>query len=362
MDEPTGNQDIIFEGFKPRSEMAAGLKLALRGEPEVLALARSIDVHDPIRILEYGMNLALGISSVSDQLLWNIRKDRAEDPTSFLVGLEKILERFDRKDFEKKPRGIFSILSNKGQLPVDRLFEKYQSMGKEIEKIYIDISNFQSVMADSANMLERMHEQVYQYYLSLEKYTVAAEIKLEDLKMDWMAMMEAKMPKAVLADCEVSIEYESLIRAIDLLDQKIHQLKFVGIVALQTAQQIKLIQQTNGILVRKINSAFMTAIPIFKNGLFQALDEKRQKLAADSMKELVRRTEDALERDVQDRSNIGHYINKDSFHLGLLEESCKIIKKGLEEIRLIDEENKRMKNESSHCLLLIQEKFQNIEQ
>lgn len=65
---------------------------------------------------------------------------------------------------------------------MEKLFGKYQTMGSEIDKVYVEISKYQHEMADSTTMLEQMYEQNYQYYLTLEKYVVAGEVKVEDLK------------------------------------------------------------------------------------------------------------------------------------------------------------------------------------
>ena len=76
---------------------------------------------------------------------------------------------------------------------VEKLFGKYQTMGYEIDKVYVEISKYQHEMVDSTTMLEQMYEQNYQYYLTLEKYAVAGEIKAEELKNNQLPQLEARV-------------------------------------------------------------------------------------------------------------------------------------------------------------------------
>ena len=98
------------------------------------------------------------------------------------------------------------------------------------------------------------------------------------------------------------MQVDTLRNAVELLEQRVYDLEMAKMVSLQTAPQIRLLQRGNTKLIGKINSAFVTTIPIFKNGLIQAMAAKRQKLVADSMSELDRRTNEMLVRNAQNIS------------------------------------------------------------
>ena len=100
-----------------------------------------------------------------------------------------------------------------------------------------------------------------------------------------------------------SMQLDTLKNAIELLEQRIYDLEMAKMVSLQTAPQIRLLQRGNTKLIGKINSAFVTTIPIFKNGIIQAVAAKRQKLVAESMSELDRRTNEMLLRNAQNISS-----------------------------------------------------------
>lgn len=333
------------------------IKLALRNEPEVQQLAHSIDEKDQIQVLEFGKEPAVQISRFSDQILGNMRATKVEDSGELLKQLGRIMDKFDKKDFEKTSGGLFGKLFKKGEKVIEKLFGKYQTMGGEIDKVYVEISKYQSEMVDSTHMLEQMYEQNYQYYLTLEKYVVAGEMKVEELK-NQLPLLESR---AATGDQMASMQLDTLRNAVDLLEQRVYDLEMAKMVALQTAPQIRLLQRGNTKLIGKINSAFVTTIPIFKNGLIQAVAAKRQKLVADSMSELDRRTNEMLLRNAQNISqqsvDIARLAGGPSIKIETIEESWNVIMKGMQETKSIEEENKRIRAEGTRKLEQLQENF-----
>ncbi|WP_371932049.1 toxic anion resistance protein [Mesobacillus subterraneus] len=356
------NASSPIDNLKERlsREPASDIKLALRNEPEVQNLARSIDEHDIIKILEYGKEPAVEISSFSDQILGVMRTNNVEDSGQLLMQLGKIMDRFDKKDFDKASGGLFSKLFKRSEKMLDRLYSKYQSMGKDIEKVYVEISKYQSEMTETTTRLERMYEQNHQYYLTLEKYVVAGELKLNELKTTKLPPLEQE---ALNGDTMSSMELDSLRNAIELLEQRIYDLGLAKLVALQTAPQIKLLQRGNAKLIGKINSAFVTTIPIFKSGLIQAVTAKRQKLVAESLKELDRRTNEMMSKNAKDiaaRSvDIARLSGAPGLKIETIEECFHIILKGIKETKAIEEENNRLREEGRQRLQELQKKYKN---
>jgi uncharacterized protein YaaN involved in tellurite resistance len=342
---------------------ASDIKLALRKEPEIQNLARTIDERDQIQVLEFGKEPAVQISRFSDQILSNMRTTKVEDSGELLKHLGQIMDKFDAKDFQKTSGGFFGKLFKKGGNMMEKLFGKYQTMGSEIDKVYIEISKYQHEMVESTNMLEQMYEQNYQYYLTLEKYIVAGEIKAEELKNQQLPQLEAR---AASGDQLASMQLDTLKNVIEVLEQRIYDLEMAKMVSLQTAPQIRLLQRGNTKLIGKINSAFVTTIPIFKNGLIQAVAAKRQKLVADSMSELDRRTNEMLLKNAQNISqqstDIARLAGAPSIKIETIEESWNVIIKGMQETKAIEEENKRMRVEGTKRLEQLQDNFKKINQ
>lgn len=96
-------------------EKVSEIKLALRNEPEVQKLAQSIDEKDQIQILEFGKEPATQISKFSDKILNNMRTTKVEDSGELLKQLGRIMDKFDKKDFEDTSKGFFGKLFKKAK-------------------------------------------------------------------------------------------------------------------------------------------------------------------------------------------------------------------------------------------------------
>src|SRR3954471_10949423 len=224
------------------------IKLSLRKETEVQNLAKSIDERDQIKILEFGKEPAVQISRFSDQILSNMRTTKVEDSGELLKQLGRIMDKFDKKDFEKASGGFFGKLFKKGEKIVEKLFGKYQTMGNEIDKVYVEISKYQSEMVNSTTMLESMYEENYQYYLELEKYAVAGQMKADEIKTNQLPQLETRAQEG---DQIASMQVDTLRNAVELLEQRVYDLEMAKMVSLQTAPQIRLLQRGNTKLIGK---------------------------------------------------------------------------------------------------------------
>ncbi|MGV2938543.1 toxic anion resistance protein [Mesobacillus sp. LC4] len=355
---PTHDQSVSSSNGKSMNEAPLShIKLALRNEPEIQRLARSID-ENTINILQYGKEPSVEISRFSERILEIMSMTNAEDYGELLKQLNKVMDRYDKKDFEKAIGGILSKLFRNSGKMTDRLYQKYQSMGKEIELVYIRISKYKSEMTEMTNLLERLHEQILQDYLTLEKYVVGAELKLEEWKTKKLPHLEQNELKGNQLS---SMELDSLRNATELLEKRIHDLEIAKTIALQTAPQIKQLQRGNEKLVSKINSAFLMTIPIFKKGLIQAAAAKRQNLMTDSMKELDRSTNEVMVKNAQDIAannvNLVRHLGTPGIRIETIEECYQIILNGMKEIKAIEDENKRLYEEGKQHLKQLQETY-----
>ena len=125
-----------------------------------------------------------------------------------------------------------------------------------------------------------------------------------------------------------------------------------------------MIQRGNNKLIGKINTAFITTIPIFKNGIIQAVNAKRQKLVADSMAELDRRTNELLKKNAQNIATqsveVARLSGSSSIKMETLEETWNIISRGMQETQQIEEQNKREREESRKRMATLTENIKKI--
>ncbi|MGG4489513.1 toxic anion resistance protein [Metabacillus idriensis] len=345
-------EEVLQEG--PNS-----MKVQLQKEPEVQKLAQMIDHRNQVGMLEYGKAPADEISAFSGKILNTMQSSSMEESSALLKHLGKIMDRFDPKDFAEQ-KGFMKKIFNRGQKMVEKIMSKYQTMGGEIDKVYMEIVKYEDEMKRSTNTLEQLYEQNFQFYLELEKYIVAGDMKAAELKQQ----LPALETKASSGDQLAQMELDTMRNAVEVLEQRVYDLELAKQVAYQSAPQIRLLQRGNTKLIGKINSAFVTTIPIFKTGLINAIAAKRQKLVADSMNELEKRTNEMLVRNAQNISkqsvDIARLSGSPSIKMETIEETWSIILKGMQETKAIEDENKQLREQGRVRLQELQNNFKQI--
>lgn len=362
----TNQTDNSIENLEKKSDevitedQANDYRQKLRQEPEVKELSNKIDVKNQVELLEFGKEPAVQISQFSDRILSMMRSNSATDSGEMLKQLGKVMDKFDKKDFEEPKQGFLSKIFKRGNDMIEKIFGKYQTLGGEIEKINVEITKYRDEMTDSTYTLDEMYENNINYYTALEKYVVAGQIKIEELNQ----LVPEYEQKVANGDQMAQMELDTLKNGIQALEERVYDLDMARMVSLQTAPQIRLLQRGNTKLIGKINSAFIITIPIFKNGVIQAVQAKRQKLVADSMSELDRRTNEMLKRNAQNVANqsteIAKLAGRPSVDIETIEESWNTIVKGMEETKQIEEENKRLREDGTKRIQQLQDNIQKI--
>lgn len=336
-------------------------QLMLKEEPQVQALAEKIDHKNQIAVLEFGKETATAISKFSDRMLASIKSSKLEKSSELINHLNKIMDRFDPQDFkEEKKGGFLKKLFNKGKEQLERILSKYDTMNKEVDVIYNEITKYELEMKKNTMELEQMYEQNLNYFQSLSEHVAAIEVKLDQLRPQIPILDQ----RANEGDQEAIMELESLNRTIELLEQRRYDLEMAQQVSFQAAPQIRMIQQGNNHLIGKINSAFVTTIPIFKQGLIHAVTIQRQKLVADSMNELDKRTNEMLIRNAenirQNSVNIARSAGNPSIKIETIEKTWQTIMSGIQETKQIQAETIRNREEGRKRIEALQLEYEKL--
>jgi len=338
------SNDILIIKEDNVNEKAVNIKEELKNSPEVLRLAANINVKDTNSILEYGNQPAEKISKFADQILNSIKSSSVENSGVVIRELTTIMKKFDRQDFEDKPEGFFGKLLNKPAKIVDKLMGKYKTIGSEIDKIYTQLSTYKVDINSTNVILDNLYEQNFEYYNELEKYTIAGDMFVNKLEIEDIPKLESLASSGDQIDV---LNLDNTKTALEMFKQRLYDLETAKMVSLQTAPQIRMIQRGNYKLVSKIHSAFIITIPVFKNGIIQAIALKRQSLVADSLSELDRTTNELLLKNavnIKNQSvNIAKLTGGTSVKIETLEKTWETIMQGIEETRSIEDENKRLR-------------------
>ena len=151
---------------------------------------------------------------------------------------------------------------------------------EEVDKIYVELKKYESEIKQSNRNLNTMFDANVNYYHELVKYILAGEQGCRELEA-YIAQRQADMQST--GDNSIQFEITSLNQALMMLEQRTQDLRTAESVAMQSIPMIKAMEFSNMNLVRKINSAFIITLPVFKQALAQAIMLKRQKIQAEAM-------------------------------------------------------------------------------
>lgn len=323
-------------------------KQNLRQLKEVQDLTNEIEVQNINSIIQFGQKASENISKISDELLASIKEVKAEEASEMLLSLTKIMDKFDIKEFEnqKQPGLITKIFKSAGDT-IAKLFQKYDTMGYEIEKVYILLKKYENEIKDSNLKLKKLYDGNIEYYKQLEKYIVAGELASEEVDM-YINQFENDMTMNI---DEKYMMIQKLQVCKEMLEQRLYDLKVAENIAIQAAPMIQTIQMSNFNLLRKINTSFIITLPIFKQCLAQAIILKRQEIQAKSLKQLDDKTNELIMRNAQSTArqsvDISRMASGSVVAIETLEKSYQTIMKGIEETKAIQESNKAKRNENT---------------
>lgn len=323
-------------------------KQNLRQMREVQDLTNEIEVQNINSIIQFGQKASENISKISDELLASIKEVKAEEAGEMLLSLTKIMDKFDIKEFDnQKQTGLLTKLFKTAGDTIAKLFQKYDTMGYEIEKVYILLKRYESEIKEANVKLKKLYDGNLEYYKQLEKYIVAGELAAEEVDM-YISQFSNDMTMNI---DEKQMMVQKLEVCKEMLQQRLYDLKVAENIAIQAAPMIQTIQMSNFNLLRKINTSFIITLPIFKQCLAQAIILKRQEIQAKSLKQLDDKTNELIMRNAQSTArqsvDIAKMASGSVVAIETLEKSYQTIMKGIEDTKAIQEENKSRRVENT---------------
>ena len=325
--------------LQPYDAEADGRAVAasLSDSPEIDEITSTIDVSDMNTIVTFGARSAEQISKASDGVLRSMSMSEMEESSQLLNALAKVMAQFDLNEI-RDGSGLFSRLFGSAKKQLDKILSKYQTMGDQVDKIYVELRRYEDEITRNSERLNQMFDANVGYYHELVKYIVAGEQGVREIE----AYLEQRTRDfEQTQDQAISFEIQSLQQARDLLRQRVQDLRTAEIVAMQAIPMIRTMQYSNLNLVRKINSAFIITLPVFKQALAQAILLKRQHLQAEAVSALDKRTQEMLLKNARNAVEASKLTTRlatgSSIAPETLEATWKTIVSGIDETRRIQE-------------------------
>ncbi len=272
-------------------------KLTPEQRNRVNELKESIDLMDSQAAIQYGVGAQRNISSFADNILTQIRsKDSGHvgDMMSELmikvkdVGVDKLGE---ESFLDKIP------LLKDASRSVRKFMQRYETLEVQIDRIEGELDKARMELLKDIGMFDGLYEKNLDYFRELQVYIVAGEEKIREIRTETIpALREQAQAKGDPMSAQLVTDFEDTVNR---FEKKVHDLKLSKTIAIQTAPQIRLIQNNDKLLVDKIQTAVLNTIPLWKSQIVIALGLSRQQSALKMQREVSDTTNALLRKNAE---------------------------------------------------------------
>lgn len=281
--------------------------------------AAKIDLENTTQILQYGAAAQKKMADFSDAALANVKTQDLGEVGDLIVNVVGELQGFDKEE-QKGIFGFFKKQSDKLELMKSR----YAKAEVNVEKISDALQQHQVRLLKDSAVLDKMYEQNLAYFKELTMYIMAGKQKLQEVREGKLKELEATAQRTGLA--EDAQAARDLAEKCNRFEKKIYDLELTRTISIQTAPQIRMIQNNDTVMVEKIQTTLVNTIPLWKNQMVLALGIAHSTEAAQA------------QRQVNDVTNALLKHNAEKLHMASVE-TAKEAERGIVDIETLKKTN-----------------------
>ena len=347
---------------KAEASPEAGPDLSVLSPAEqkaVLDFAKQIDLNDSNQVLQYGVAAQKNIADFSETALNKVKtKDMGEigDMVSSLL--------VELKTFDEPEKKGFAGLFKKVNTNVEVMKAKYGKAEDNVDRIAAELEQHKLTLMKDVAVMDQMYDKNLEYFKQLTMYILAGQKKLTEARATTLVQLRDKAAQTGLPeDAQAANDFENkCIR----FEKKLHDLELTRVISLQTAPQIRMIQNNDQLMMEKIQTTIMNTIPLWKNQMVLSLgiqDSARamqaHRMVTDMTNQLLQKNADMLkmatvetaresERGIVDIETLKH--TNESL-ISTLDEVLQIQTEGAQKRREAESELRKIEGELKQKLL-----------
>lgn len=286
----------IKEEIRPVKQEEPELDDSILSEAEkkmVEDFSKQIDIHNTNGILQYGAGTQKKMADFSEAALENVKTKDLGQVGDMLANVVTELKNFGEEEEEK---GFFSFLKKPAN-KINNLKIKYEKAEVNVEKICQMLESHQIQLMKDVALLDKMYEQNLAYFKELSMYILAGKKKLAQVRnTELPQLIEKARTSGLPEDAQAAKDLEGLC---DRFEKKIHDLELTRMISIQTAPQIRLVQNSDTMMVEKIQSTVVNTIPLWKSQMVLALGVEHASQAAQAQRQVTDMTNELLRRNAE---------------------------------------------------------------
>ena len=284
--------------------------------------AAKIDVENTAQIMQYGAGTQKKMAEFSDAALANVRTQDLGEVGDLIVDVVGELKGFDMPE----SKGLLGLFKKKAA-ELENMKNRFAKAEVNVQKISGALQDHQVRLLKDSAVLDKMYDQNLAYFKELSMYILAGKQKLEEVRTGKLAQLQQIAAQTGLA--EDAQAARDLADKCDRFEKKIHDLMLTREISIQTAPQIRMIQNNDNVMVEKIQTTLMNTIPLWKNQMVLALGIAHSTEAA------------AAQRQVTDVTNALLKQNAEKLHLASVE-TAKEAERGIVDIETLKQTNAKL--------------------
>ena len=254
--------------------------------------AQQIDLTNSSMILQYGAGTQKKMADFSESALENVKSKDLGEVGTLLTNVVTELKSFDEEE-SKGFLGIFKKASNK----VESMKAKYSKAEENVNQIVKALDNHQVQLLKDVAILDKMYDLNLTYFKELSMYILAGKKKLEEVRSTQLAELMSKAQISGLPeDAQAAKDLDSMCNR---FEKKLHDLELTRMISIQTAPQIRLVQNNDTQMVEKIQSTIVNTIPLWKSQMILALGVEHSSQAAAAQRQVTDMTNELLKKNAE---------------------------------------------------------------
>ena len=284
----------VYESSHYTMDTPVFYSLSAEEQSRSLLLASKLDASQYEYVLQFGSEIQQSLKNFTHNMLIRVQRNDTSPIREILHKLIEHLDKINPDDLIEKERGFLQKLFNRSKTSIQETMSQYNRLSKQIDRLGIQLQHAQKGLLSDMKMLNELYQLNEEYYHNLNVYIAAGEMKKKDLFANQLPELERSaissnnpLDKQRLNDLQSSIEW---------LDKRIYDLQISREIAIQTAPQIRMIQQTNQVLVEKIQESVMTTIPLWQTQVSMLINMNNQRRANQSTRRLMETSEKMLHK------------------------------------------------------------------
>ena len=307
---------------QPQIQKANEPVLTPQEQQMVNDFAAKIDVENTAQIMQFGAGTQKKMAEFSDAALANVRTQDLGEVGDLIVNVVGELKGFDMPE----AKGLLGFFKKKaGEL--ENMKNRFAKAEANVAAISNALQDHQVRLLKDSAVLDKMYDQNLAYFKELSMYILAGKQKLEEVRTGKLAQLQQIAQQTGLA--EDAQAARDLADKCDRFEKKIHDLMLTREISIQTAPQIRMIQNNDNVMVEKIQTTLMNTIPLWKNQMVLALGIAHSTEAA------------AAQRQVTDVTNALLKQNAEKLHLASVE-TAKEAERGIVDIETLKQTNAKL--------------------